>query len=283
MREKITMIRSTHKNILIFAMVVWFLPAGIRAQSTDYFREGKVYVDFLGSVVSEPGPPSFFTHADFTLDLLYPYAFVFGVPNAVQLQTRNLALIDYYLQTQKTEAISNNVRIGAEYALTDWFGIGATYRQTNVSIKNATAYDFADPSLNLFVGLLQSTTTVPYYYYLPLIKGTYALPAFKLVLFDMSFHIYKSGRFDPYFRLSFGGGTSGKATSSVTIVHPYSVSLTWGARVGIGNNIHATLEQFYDYYSFKTSFSGAFSGVSSALHFNDVGLRIGVGFAMNAP
>ncbi len=253
-----------------WSVVLWactVTPTGLFAEG-DFFAPGAFYLD-MGTANTNPGPAKAFANTDNNF-----YA-ILGLLSS-NPETRSASAVSYFVSTARKPTVSgSNQRLGFEYSLTEWAGIGGSVNQSRFEVKNANFAQVLDPAalfLLSFAGgpfnISSPTQPTPVAVYLGILPVSYRTDAIRTTDFDFAFHI-PTGPFDPFVRVSIGGGKVGDVTVS-------KGGLTVGLRWSPTSCCYAFLESFHNRFSFEIE------GLITGSVFES-GARLGVGLRIGQP
>lgn len=248
----------------------------LQAQSTAVWQENKMYFDFgLSSpqVSVNKGDQSALVQSGVILNSQSTSGFQnTAIPN----RTLGDLLIAQSLVNPKAEGLGLISRLGIEYGLTKYFGIGASFNNTSLEITRYNAFAGSSWDLASYFFLIAGTRETVNS--IGILKNWEANQNRRVRLetldSEISLHIPLEGiPIDPYLRLSYGTSTNPLPGNT-----SYSKrGGTIGMRYMYNSMINLSLEFYNSRFDFYQS-----AGNTSA-NATESGLRFSVGTSMNSP
>jgi hypothetical protein len=254
---------------LILLMI--FSATALQAEE-DLFRAGQIFID-VSYGAGNPGGRAITDSAD-TTGYLFSSARLTLATNVEKRQVGMYRFLTY----QIPKAASVNGRLGAEYALFDWLGIGFSVNTLRIKLKGIytspiglqlSPLSFYFYSYNYCDGLVNAPTACPPGLLDHPVRREIKMENINTLDFDTGFHL-SSGRWDPYFKMVVGGGSVYKGST-------LKVGGIIGTRLRVIGGAYLLAEGYASYFSIQ--FRATESESSSSSSITDSGGRIGMGFS----
>lgn len=269
--KKSTLLRFRFAPLLVQAGLLLFCSAEIQANE-DLFRSGQFFID-VSYGGGNPGGPAISDSLDTSI-YLFNSARLTLLTNVERRQLGAYRFLTY----QIPRATAQNGRLGGEYALFDWLGVGLSVNTLRIKLKGVYTsllgpefppFTSALLSSNRCDGLLNAPATCPPGLLDYSIRREIKLEKINTLDFDTGFHL-SSGRWDPYFKIAVGGGSVYKGTT-------LKAGGMLGTRIRLLGGAYILAEGYASHYSlhFRTTDSES----SSSTSLTDAGGRIGMGFS----
>ena len=242
-------------------LFLFFFSVSLLAQNEDNqdkpsYHKGKILTDIsiasLGSEVSSRSNPNTFTSLYFLYDVR---------PLLLSSNTQSVDLGLYkYASYSKPEIQNYNSRLGVEYAIFDWLGIGASVSATRVRITKITPGSYLTATSSYFLPTPPNGKAPTINDYFSFSRQEFRIN-FATIDLEASLH-YPYKIFDPYFRFGYG----------VTPGYPgvYKSSIAGGLRI-FWDNFYLQTEYIQDFlYGIR---------IQQTDYLLERGFRLGIGYS----